>query len=68
MLRLVGVHRYFGASGMGEATPIVTIVIAVVIADRHAAPILSNSLSLFWWLFVLIFGVGADIGCSVCLR
>ena len=24
-------------------------------------------LSLFWWLFVLIFGVGADIGCSVCL-
>ena len=24
-------------------------------------------LSLFWWLFVLIFGVGANIGCSVCL-
>ena len=22
---------------------------------------------MFWWLFVLIFGVGADIGCSVCL-
>ena len=27
-----------------------------------------SDLSLFWWLFVLIFGVGADIGCSVCLR
>ena len=27
-----------------------------------------RSLSFFWWLFVLIFGVGADIGCSVCLR
>ena len=22
---------------------------------------------MFWWLFVLIFGVGADIGGSVCL-
>ena len=35
VLRLVGVHEYFGASGMGEATLIIAIVIAVVIADRH---------------------------------
>ena len=58
---------YFGASGMGEATPIIAIVITIVIADRHVAPISLISLSLFWWLFVLIFGVGVDIGCSVCL-
>ena len=67
VLRLVGVHGYFGASGMGEATPIIAIVITIVIADRHVAPISLISLSLFWWLFVLIFGVGVDIGCSVCL-
>ena len=41
VLRLVGVHGYFGASGMGEATPI----IAIVIVDRHAAPISPISLS-----------------------
>ena len=41
VLRLVGVHGYFGASGVGEATPI----IAIVIADHHAAPILPISLS-----------------------
>ena len=31
VLRLVGVHGYFGASDMGEATPIIAIVIAIVI-------------------------------------
>ena len=40
VLRLVGVHGYFGASGMGEATSIIVVVIAIVIA----APILSISL------------------------
>ena len=37
---------YFGASGMGEATPIIFIVIAVVIADRHVAPM--SPISLFF--------------------
>ena len=32
VLRLVGVHGYFGTSGMGEATPIIAVVIAIVIA------------------------------------
>ena len=41
VLRLVGVHGYFGASGMGEATSI----IAIVIADHHAASISLISLS-----------------------
>ena len=41
VLRLVGVHGYFGTSGMGEATPIIAIVIAVIIA----APISPISLS-----------------------
>ena len=42
VLRLVGVHGYFGAGGMGEATPIIAIVIAVIIAN----PI--SSISLFF--------------------
>ena len=37
---------------MGEATPIIHIVIVVIIA----VPILPISLSLFWWLVVLIVG------------
>ena len=41
---------------MGEATPIIHIVIAVVIAIVIAAPISPISLSLFWWLVVLIVG------------
>ena len=41
VLRLAGVHGYFDASGMGEAISI----IAIVIVDRHAAPISSISLS-----------------------
>ena len=32
VLRLVGVHGYFGASNMGEATPIIAIVIATPIS------------------------------------
>ena len=32
VLRLVGVHGYFGASGMGEATSIIAIVIATPIS------------------------------------
>ena len=32
VLRLVGVHGYFGASGMGEATSIIVVVVAIVIA------------------------------------
>ena len=39
VLRLVGVHGYFGASGMGEATSI--------IADRHRCSDLTD-LSLFF--------------------
>ena len=42
VLRLVGVHGYFGASGMGEAT----LTIAIVIADRHVAPF--SPISLFF--------------------
>ena len=60
-------HRHFdriiaivivvrGVSGMGQATPIIHIVIAVVIAIVIAAPISPISLSLFWWLVVLIVG------------
>ena len=43
-----------GASGMGKATPIIHIIIVVVIAIVIAAPISSISISLFWWLVVLI--------------
>ena len=39
-----------GASAMGEATPIIAIVIAALIS------LISLSLSLFWWLVVLIVG------------
>ena len=42
-------------SGMGEATPIIAIVIAIVIVDRHRRSNLTD-LSLFWWLVVLIVG------------
>ena len=38
VLRLVGVHGYFGASGMGEATPIIHIVIAVHSDHPHRHP------------------------------
>ena len=42
-------------SDMGEATPIIAIVIAIVIVDRHRRSNLTD-LSLFWWLVVLIVG------------
>ena len=42
VLRLVGVHGYFGVSGMGEATSIIVVVITIVIA----API--SPISLFF--------------------
>ena len=95
-----------GASGMGKATPIITIVIvvviAIVIADRHhhrhhCFDLADLSLSFlvvgcfdcwwladfgWWWIGLWVwdlgwvwdfgwwrffFGVGVDIGCSVCL-
>ena len=51
VLRLVGVHGYFGASGTGEATPIIAIIIAVFITIVITAPILPISLFFGGWLF-----------------
>ena len=45
-----------GASGMGEATPIIHIHIVITIVIAASILSISLSLSLFWWLVVLIVG------------
>ena len=47
-------HRRRRHERHGQATPIIHIVVAVVIAIVIAAPILPISLSLSWWVVVLI--------------